>query len=350
MELRRLWIHVLLLLVAGTLAFVKSRPDEQEKRPLEPGEVELWGGSPKSITRMIWAGDRKIVTLDARDDDQGRWYFGTVEPAPEKEEPEEEPADAGADAGRKPRPPKPRTPIEPATFAAVELADKLAEKLAPLRAKRTVGEVEPDRLEVYGLDEPEGTLTIEFGDRKKELVVGKKTPGGADRYVRVTATGVVYVIDNAIVRDMSGGDVRLSERKLHEWNVSELEQAVVLANGKERRLVRSGTEGRRFWADSATPDKNDETAANWLQKVQRLRPTKYAEELPEDATKFVRIEYRSADGPLGFVELARRVVGEKDEYFVTSEQMRLYATVPSSLGEQIEEDLASVMPRAPASE
>lgn len=344
-ELRRFWLHVLLLLVAGTLAFVQSRPDEDRKRPLEPGEVELWGGSADSITRVVYSGERKIVTLAAEEDEEGRWFRGSVQPAPEEAEPEEdEPEDAGVDAGRRPRRPRPPVPIEPATFAAVDLAGKLADKLAPLRAKRTVGEVGPDRLEIYGLDDPEGTLAVEFGDYKKELVIGKTTPGGGDRYVRVTATGVVYVIDNAIVRDLSGGDVRLSERKLHEWNAAEAQQAVILADDKERRLVRSGTEGRRFWADGATPDKNDETAANWLQKVQRLRPTKYVDELPEDASKFVRIEYRSEDGPIGFTELYRRIVGEKDEYLVTSERLRMFATVPESLGEQLEEDLASVMP------
>ncbi|MBW2528499.1 MAG: DUF4340 domain-containing protein [Deltaproteobacteria bacterium] len=343
-ELRRLWLHVLLLAVAGALAFVQSRPDEERKRPLEPGEVELWGGSADDITRLVYTGDRKVVTLTAEKDEAGRWYRGSVQPAPEKAEPDEEPADAGADGGRRPHRPKPPPPIEPATFAAVDLAGKLAEKLAPLRAKRTVGEVLPDRLEIYGLDEPEGTLSIEFGERKKELVIGKKTPGGADRYVRVGATGVVYVIDNAIVRDLSGGDVRLSERKLHEWNATEAQQAVVLAGDKERRLVRSGTEGRRFWADAASPDENAETAANWLQKLDRLRPTKYVDELPEAASKFVRVEYRSDDGPIGFVEVYRHIVGEKDEYLVTSERLRMFATVPESLGEQLEEDLASVLP------
>lgn len=342
--LRPIWLHVVLLLVAGALAFAQSRPDEERKRPLEAGEVELWGGSAGDITRVVYAGERKIVTLTADKDDQGRWFRGSVEPAPEKAKPEEEPVDAGMDGGRRPRQPRPPQPIEPATFAAVDLAGQLADKLAPLRAKRTVGEVGPDRLEIYGLDEPEGTISVEFGQRKKELVVGKKTPGGSDRYVRVAATGVVYVIDNAIIRDLSGGDVRLSERKLHEWNATDAKQAVILAGDKERRLVRSGPEGRRFWADSASPDQNDETAANWLQKVQRLRPTKYVDELPEDATKFMRIDYRSDDGPIGFVELYRRVVGEKDEYLVTSEQLRMFATVPASLGEQIEQDLPSLLP------
>jgi hypothetical protein len=129
-ELRRLWPHLLLLLIAGTLAFVQSRPDEDKKRPLEAGEVELWGGSTDSITRLVYSGERKIVSLTAEKDDEGRWYRGSVQPAPKKAEPEEdEPQDAGADAGRRPRRRKPSVPIEPATFAAVDLAGKLAAKL-----------------------------------------------------------------------------------------------------------------------------------------------------------------------------------------------------------------------------
>lgn len=340
-ELRRLWPHLILLLAAAAFAFAMSRPEDEKSRPMEPGEVELWGGNVDDITRITYQGKRKLVSLEARKDDHGRWYYGQVDPAPEQEEEPE--LDAGADAGRRPRP-RPVTPIESATFAAVELADKLAEKLAPARAKRTIGEVTPDRLEVFGLDDPEGTLRVEFGDKVRVLVIGGRTPGGSDRYARVQQTGLVYVIDNAIVRDISGGDVRLSERKLHAWKDSDVAQAVIMAGDKERRVVRAGTEGRRFWADAASPDQPDETVANWLQKLQRLRPTKYFDELPEDATKFVRIDYRSTDGDVGFVELHRRVFEEKDEYFVTSEQMRLHATVPASLGEQLEEDLPSLLP------
>ena len=51
-ELRRLTLHIVLLLVAATAAFVKSRPEDEADRPLEPGEVELWSGSAEQVARV----------------------------------------------------------------------------------------------------------------------------------------------------------------------------------------------------------------------------------------------------------------------------------------------------------
>ena len=178
-EVRRLSIHVLLLLVAAVAAFVKGEATEENAGPLKPGEVELWNGSFKDVTRITYETDRQVVTLERKEDDKGLWYLGKVEPVDVKEEPEV--ADAGADAGVDggvPPHPKPK-PVEPSTFAAVSVAEKIFKALAPLRAARAVGEVSGERDKTFGLDKPEGTLTVELGDKKHVLVVGAPTPAPA---------------------------------------------------------------------------------------------------------------------------------------------------------------------------
>jgi hypothetical protein len=235
-------------------------------------------------------------------------------------------------------------PVEPTVFAAVEQAETLVGMLAPLRAKRALGVLGDDRLAAFGLDKPQGTLTVSFGERQRELVVGAATPGDADRYARDPSTGQVYVIDNAAVKDFASGDSRLAERKLHGWTPTEVKEAVIVAGDKQRQLVRSGPEGRQFWADVAAPADNAETANNWLQKVDRLRPMKFLEQKPEAASLVVRVEYRGAGGKaIGFLELHRRVVDAKDEYLLVTERTRLFSTVAASLGEQIADDLGSVL-------
>src|SRR5262245_29444346 len=119
--MKRLGVHVLLLLVAAVAAFVKGGPDEEGPGPLKPGEGELWAGSYKDVSRVTYETDRQVVMLERKEDDKGLWYLGKVEPVDPKDEPEPE-ADAGADAGASPHQPK---PVEPATFAAVSVADKI---------------------------------------------------------------------------------------------------------------------------------------------------------------------------------------------------------------------------------
>lgn len=336
-EFKRLGIHVILLLVAAVAAFVNAQPDEGGSEPLKPGEVDIWVGSYEDVSRVTFDSKTKIVTLEHKKDQRGSWYLGKVEPSEKQEEPEVKP-----DAGPHSRPPK---KVEPATFASIKVGEKIAKAVAPLRAKRAIGEIAPEREKVFGLDRPKGTLTVEIGDKKHVLIIGGPTPGSGSRYVRHSASKLVYVVDAEAIRDIEGGASRLSERSTHEWKFSEVEKATVLAGDKRRNLVRGGTEGRRFWADESSQETNDETANNWLRKVQNLRPVKYLEALPEGADKIVRVEYGGGRDTLGWLDLYRyRGKDDKDEYLLSSEHVRLYGTVAKTLGEQVRDDMQSLFP------
>ncbi|MBW2459182.1 MAG: DUF4340 domain-containing protein [Deltaproteobacteria bacterium] len=332
-EIRRLWLHLALLLTAAVVAYVYARPSDEADRPLEPGEVELWGGSPKDITRITYEAKRQTVTLEQATDDHGSWFRGKVEPVEEK--PEEPKVDGG-------RPPRKRPPVEPATFVSVKAMERIGALLAPMRAKRAIGEVAAEREKAFGLDEPAGTLHVEIGSKKHSLVIGKKTPGATSRYVRDLQTQNVYLIVADAVKDLEGGAARLSERSLHSWKQSEVEKVSIIDGKEVKDVIRSGTAGRRFYAEPATPDVNFEMAGNWLSKVGRLRPIKFVESLPEGTIKVVRVEYRTKDDTLGFVEVHRHDTDAKDQFYVTSEHLRLHATVAKSMAEQVVGDLPSV--------
>ncbi|MCA9618243.1 MAG: DUF4340 domain-containing protein [Myxococcales bacterium] len=343
-ELRRLALHIVLLVVAATAAFVKSRPEDASDRPLAPGEVELWSGSSDRVEKVIYEGKTKVVTLERQSDAAGVWFKGHVEPAPEQPE---APGAGGGDGGA---PPKPPPPVEPATFVSVEVAEKIGDAVASLRAKRAIGEVGDDRAKAFGLDAPDGTLVVEVGGKRHELVVGAAAPGSGDRYVRYKKDNLVYVIDASIIRDLEGGAGRLSERQQHEFKMADVQKASVASDDGKRDVIRSGTEGRRFWADPSAPEVNVETIGNWLTKVDRLRPIKFVDALPEGASKVVRIDYADDKGALGYLELYRHS-GDQVEYYVTSEQLRLPATVAKTVAEQVQDDLASVLGgEAPSSE
>lgn len=336
-EIRRLGVHIALLLIAAVTAYTQSLPDNPEARELKPGEVQMWGGGPDDVSEVVFETPRKVIKLTGKSDAAGRWYLGTLEPGVGGDEADE--ADAGPH--KKPEP----KAIEPATFPSITVAKQLVAKLAPMRAMRAVGEIAPEREAEFELDKPKGTLTVTVSGTTHKLVVGGSTPGSGGRYVRDDASKQVYIIDAAIVRDLEGGSGRLSESSLHEFKTSDPVAATVAAGGEKKQLVRGGTDAARFWADAAAPETNDETAANWLQKVDRLRPVEYLDTLPEAATSIVRVEYRGEAGELGFVEL-HRYTGEdgKKEYAITTEHLRMPATVARRTGEQVEDDLGALIP------
>jgi hypothetical protein len=327
---RELGVHLALLAIATCVAGALWTRDKEPKA-LVSADVSVWSGRADDVERIGYETKTRKVALEAKKDAAGRYFVGTIE---------RDAPSGGPDAGA-----PPGAPRSTQALLSVGAAGKLAELVAPLKAFRAVGRVEGDRAAEFGLAEPEGTLTVVVRGAEKKLLVGGPTPGGADRYAREPSTGEVYVIKGDIVRDLDAADARLVERDLHEWKDAEVTAAKLVAGGKSRELVRGGAEGKRFWADAAAADKNDETLGNYMTKLDRVRPNEYPAAAPTGTQDVVRVEYRGAGGPLGWVELVKAspAGGGKAEYFLRSERTRSFARVTASLAEQVEQDLAGVL-------
>lgn len=360
-------LHGVLLAASAAFAtYVYTREAEPKAR----GDVVVWQGKADSVSRIEYASKSRKVSLEAKQDAAGRYYSGVLEketkakPPPDPTKPHDphghdgeaedghdhdpsedahEEGDAAADA-KKPEAPEKIEKVT-TTLLSVGNAKKLAEALAPLRAKRALGRVDEGRLADFGLTEPEAKLTVVVGNAERKLTIGGPTPGGSDRYVRDDASGEVYAIDGEVVRDLESADSRLVERELHDWESTEVARATVSAGDRKREVVRGGESPKRFWADADKPSEADETIANWMSKLERLRPSEYPKEPPQNAELVVRVDYSGAGGKLGFIELHKvKPAGEgKPDYFVISERTRRLAKVPASTAEQAETDVNSIL-------
>lgn len=321
---KRVWKHVILAIVAVVFAVAMWTRDKQPKA-LAAGDVTVWSGKPSDVMRIRYETKTRKVALESKKDGEGRYFVGTVdrEAAPE------------GDAG-----PAPKPPIQ--TFVSVGSGQKLAESLAPLKALRALGSIPDARAAEFGLSEPEGTLTVTIGGTERKLIVGGPTPGGADRYVKESASGEAFAIKGDIVRDLDGAESRLLERDLHEWKDNEITGVKISSGSKWRAVIRSGPETKRFWADPSAPDTNDETIGNWMSKIDRLRPLEYVEVANKESV--VRLEYSNGRKTIGWLELFRAPgANGKADYFIVSERTRLAARVTQSVGEQVEQDLSGIV-------
>ncbi len=330
---RGLLIHVGLFVLASAGAARMWMRDEQPKTLVQT-EATVWSGRAADVERIVFEGKNKKVTLEAKKDELGAYYVGALErSAPPPPAPDSKAPPAPAKTGK-------------TEFVAVGAAQKLIDALAPLKALRALGRIAEDRSSEFGLSEPEGTLIVTIKGTERKIVIGGTTPGGGDRYVRDPSSGETYVIDGDAVRDLDTAESRLVERELHEWKEAEVTTAEVSAGGKKRQILRGGPDGKRFWADPAAADQKDETLANWMSKVDRLRPTDYVMSTPADKQDLVRIEYSAGSRKLGFVEVARIPAADpagKPDYLVRTERTRLFAKVPATTAEQVEQDLGSIL-------
>ena len=330
-------LHLGLLGVAGVLALgVWTRDDDAKLASMKPTEVEVWAGSPDSLTALSFESKTRKVRIEPKKDALGRWYVGTVD----KDEATFVHPPPGADGGAAPNP----TKHETLRFVGVKAADDLVKSLAPLHALRAVGKVEGTRAEEFGLDKPEGTLKLIVGGKPQSLVIGGATPGGSERYAK-SGTGDVFAISGDIVQNLLFAESRLAERDLQPFKPEEATRVKVTKAGKSRDLSRV-PDKNEGWADSATPAKLDETAGNWMTKLGRLHVQDWLEKpsatLGPD-NNVVRVDYFAGSKALGSLELYR-VPGEKgNEYLARSEYGRWFARVVTSAAEQVDQDSASLV-------
>jgi hypothetical protein len=307
---------------------------EPEKAPTA---VEVWPGTPATFNKLSFEGKTRKVRLEAAKDAVGSYYVTTVEKDDSAPDPH-----AGVQ-GAPVKAPEPKK--EPSRFVSVKAGETLVKSLAPLSALRAVGKVEPARNEEFGLDKPEGTLKLTIGGKEHVLTIGGTTPGGSERYAKYQATGEVFAISGDIAQTLMFGDSRLPERELHGFKNEELSRVRLQKAGKSRELVRV-KDKNEGWADVGAPAKLDETAGNWMSKLGRLRGNDFVEKpakelRPEDV--IVKVDYFEGSKPLGFVEVYK-VPGEKSsDYLAKTEWSRWYVKVTTSVGEQLEQDLSSVL-------
>jgi hypothetical protein len=331
--LRPTSFHAMVLLVGAAVA---SYAWSKEKMPHSAQEtnVTVWTGRPTDVQRIGYQGKDKKLELELREEKKGeRWFYGKVEYAIPT------PTPAGADGGATPA--SKRTVV----FASVLQAKKVTEGLVPLKAIRALGKIPDSRAAEFGLEKRDVTVTIALAGKERTLIVGSTAPGGTDTYVLDPTTNEAYVIKSEPVRDLESGEGRLMEREQHGFKEIDVRAAKVTASGKTREIVRSGPEGKKFWADPADKEKPDETAGNWLSKVDRLRVSEYAASPPEGRTTVVRVDYSGAPGHLGFFEMAKVALasGQKPDYWILTEHSHLWGKVFQATGEQIEQDVGSVV-------
>jgi hypothetical protein len=331
--------HAGLLALASVMAFgTWSRVEKTDKD--KPDMVEVWTGSAEAVEAVSYENKQKKVQIAPRRDELGRYYAINVD----KEEPAAPHPHPGApDAGAPPvsTPPK----HELLSFVGVKEAGELIEKLATLKAVRSLGKFDPKRAADYGLDKPEGTLKVKVSGKEQVVTIGGQTPGGSERYAKYSGSNEIFALEGDLVQSLAFADSRLMTRELHAFLDDEVKKVRVSKGAKARELVRVTDKGSA-WADVGTPTKADETAVNWMTKLDRLRSYQFVEKpaaAPTPDQLVVRVDYYKSAKPMGFFELYK-VPGEKaPEYLVKTEFTRWFVKVVSGSAEQLDQDLGALL-------
>ncbi len=237
--------------------------------------------------------------------------------------------------------------------ASIDSLGDWLEQVAPLRARRTLGDLDDAQLEEIGLAESPGSFALTCGGTTHTFQIGGRAYGSGDRYARLESGGPVHLLGTERLQAIESAEFQLMERRLHTFEWTAVTELRLEAWGASKTLLqrnRIDAENAE-WVDRASPDRRNEVYGNWLSRYARVRVQRY---LPPDeepgsdldepaaAEPVMRLVMQGEDGELGHMEM-RRVDVLPLAYYVRTETTRDWVRVPQSAAQAFEDDARSVL-------
>jgi hypothetical protein len=322
-----------------------------------PGEVTVVDAPARALDRVRYEDDTRFVELfrDEKDRDQLWVRLGSKPPKPSVAGASDggtavvgadggvgdagtavaqaHGVDAGTPAVGTTEPPPP-----PRELRANETAEKLFARFAPLRAMRALGEMDGKKLDEVGLASTARKLTLTVGGKPQDFSLATPPGGWGTPYLRREADGRVFLLGPSLLPDLENASNRLVDRRLHTFDVGDFDAVVITAGGTSRSFIASGkAPGAVTLAPEESPDRPDEFARNWHDKVWRLMPLDFLGrgEVPPggEPEEAFRVEYRKGGKRLGELTVAKGQGGFFARTEHTTGWTRLHAGVDALAGE-----------------
>lgn len=184
-------------------------------------------------------------------------------------------------------------------FRGNDAATELLGLFGPLRALRALGSVDDAKAKELGLTDSKKSLTVNAKGLSYKFVIGGTSYGSGDYYVR-DAQGQVFLISQRIIADFEFSDSRLMERRLHRFERADFDRIEVKVGDKTRTIVQAARQNPQgfFFAESATPDKRDDSLKNWVEKLLRLSISDFLAQGEEPATSGPAMSGTAKNGEL----------------------------------------------------
>jgi hypothetical protein len=276
------------------------------------GEVVVVDATKSDLTNVHFEDETNSVDIqrDKQDGESGVWLRvqdkTPVTPAAKPASPapaSPSPPAATPSPAAKPRPLRVLRGDEP--------AEKLLAAFAPFRSPRAFGVLDDKKLKELGLDKAKKKLTITARGETRQFAIGQPAQGTGENYLRDTSDGRTYLMPRQMMSDLQGAAYRLVDRKLHAFKIPEVNRVVVASAGRKREFVIKNPEDPNAYklAPVNTPDKPEEMARNWHEKIWRLYPVELLGkgETPAGGQPKVsaRIDYFDGSKNTGWLELGK---------------------------------------------
>lgn len=324
------------VLLAGSLGWAYQTWTHQDELALAD-KVVILPGKAEQLSSIAYRSDSLELTLEFREDEQGRYAWGRTVPLGDPPEPAE---------GENPHSPPPAS--EPEEFKVGKSGTPVFEALAPFVAKRRLEGVGEDDLEALGLADPEATLEIvREGKEPRVFELGGNVFGGANVYVRDPSDGVIYLVEARVIRPLRSGSRTLPDRDLSGIPERKAERLTLRVGDRQATFQQHNPDDpeAKYWSVAGEEDNNPDITA-WVGKALRLRSTRYvqSDEAPVDLTHAFAFTIRSESDDTVEVEVLRNFDDEgQEQFFARSQHTRGLVRLPRATAAEASTDLESAL-------
>lgn len=329
MSARSIPLHLGLLILALVAAWITFRGQFQGDSPSEETGVVVLQAAVGDVERVVYETERRTLRLEARRDEDGRWFEGSeillqaagVETETETAQPQAH------------------------VFRGGTATESLWRQLEPLRVRRVLGHLNEQKLAELELSETTASLTLTVRGRDHRFTLGGEAYGTSDRYAQ-DSDGRVVVLPATLTRDLDIGRSRLMERRLIRATRPEVEALEPSRLGRRARIVQhaAGQSAEAFWSLEGRQEESEEFAT-WVDKFFRLEARGYRSGEPgSDWQNEATILVDSREHGLETLDIWSVEEEGKRVWLGRSASTRLVAELSSTLAEEVCEDLSSLLP------
>lgn len=362
------------VLLAVMLIYGYRTISRDTKATADLGSVVVFDKKAGDLASLVYKTDAKTVTLTRRGQGADAYWWGTevrrekkAKPAPVETTTPDKAAPDKAAPGETPAK-RPITEFEDvevtSEFPVSDTVVELASQLAGLRALRQLPLPTAEETKAFGLAEKTAKLELAFAGGARTLTIGGRVSGGSERYALDESGKRLLIIAGSLVEPLAGGETGLRLTDPKGFDVAKVDRVTIATGGKQKVLRRgAGKDDKgnttKTWIDAAT-GAPDQTAANFISSIDRLRPSKYRPDvdLGSDAA-LVTLTYADKGGqPLGTVAFYARQLASSPptdvaaapasqaptttEYFLVTARARAPGLLDGSMASRVEADLATV--------
>lgn len=244
------------------------------QRPKDTGKAEsvvILEATKTSLERVRFEDGTRFVALEKKDRffvSQG--FLPGKRPEPVDAGLSQVTIDGGVDGGT----PlvanfKPPIVLPDRTAFANDRADTVWGRLTPFEGTRALGQLSAEKRSEVGLADSPRMLEIQVSGIVNRFIISKPMSGLIGNYAQNEKTGEVFLIGAGLFNDLDPNSQLLLDRRLHRFQKTDVDAFTVSLNGRQGAFVQQGGNAHEAptVARASSPDKPDELAKNWHDKV-----------------------------------------------------------------------------------